>query len=92
MTSTITILTAHDGHLSPFQLTTQQLLVDPGLNDSDQHLANAVRLSRHADATVFTGLFYRAQIAVYYRANGLPEPYGDTARRKIFPEELEQRS
>jgi DNA repair photolyase len=63
----------------------------PGLNDSDQHLANAVRLSRHADATVFTGLFYRDQIADYYRANGLPEPYDETARRKIVPEELEQR-
>lgn len=63
----------------------------PGLNDSDQHLANAVRLSRHADATVFTGLFYRDQIAAYYQANGLPEPYDDTARRKIVPEELEQR-
>jgi hypothetical protein len=39
---------------------------------------------------VFTGLFYRDQIAEYYRANGLPEPY-DTARRKIVPEALEQR-
>lgn len=49
------------------------------------------KLSRHADATVFTGLFYRDQIAAYYRANGLPEPYGQTARRKIVSEELEQR-
>jgi hypothetical protein len=44
-----------------------------------------------ADATVFTGLFYRDQIAQYYRANGLPEPYDSTARRKIVPETLEQR-
>jgi hypothetical protein len=27
-----------------------------GLNDSDEHLDRAFRLSRHADATVFTGL------------------------------------
>ena len=46
----------------------------PGLNDSDEHLARAYALSRLADATVFTGLFYRDQIARYYRANGLPEP------------------
>ncbi|MFE3444322.1 radical SAM protein [Nocardia sp. NPDC059180] len=63
----------------------------PGLNDTAAHLARAVELSRHAHATVFTGLFYRDEIADYYRANGLPEPYDETARRKIVPETLEQR-
>lgn len=63
----------------------------PGLNDSQEHLVAAVELSRVAHATVFTGLFYRAEIADYYKANGLPEPYTDTARRKIVPETLEQR-
>ncbi|WP_267593094.1 radical SAM protein [Carbonactinospora thermoautotrophica] len=63
----------------------------PGLNDSPEHLARAVELSRVAHATVFTGLFYRDEIAVYYRADGLPEPYGETARRKIVPETLEKR-
>ena len=51
----------------------------------------AYELSQHADATVFTGLFYRDQIAAYYRANGLPEPYEQSARRKIVPETLERR-
>lgn len=63
----------------------------PGLNDSAEHLARAVELSRYAHATVFTGLFYRDEIADYYRANGLPEPYDHTARRKIVPETLERR-
>jgi len=63
----------------------------PGLNDTDEHLDQAHALSLHADATVFTGLFYRDQIAEYYQANGLPEPYEETARRKIVPETLEQR-
>lgn len=63
----------------------------PGLNDTDQHLERAMTLSHHAHATVYTGLFYRDEIRTYYRENGLPEPYGDTARRKIFPETLEQR-
>ncbi len=63
----------------------------PGLNDSPEHLAAAYRLAQHADATVFTGLFYRGEIADDYQANGLPEPYQDTARRKIVPETLEQR-
>jgi DNA repair photolyase len=63
----------------------------PGLNDTDGHLAAAHELSQHADATVFTGLFYRDQIAEYYKANGILEPYTDTARRKIVPETLERR-
>jgi DNA repair photolyase len=63
----------------------------PGLNDSDEHLDQAYALHRYADATVFTGLFYRDQIAAYYRASGLPEPFTETARRKIVPETLERR-
>jgi DNA repair photolyase len=63
----------------------------PGLNDSDEHLDQAYVLAQYADATVFTGLFYRDEIAAYYRANGLPEPYDETARRKIVPETLERR-
>ncbi|MFB7741896.1 radical SAM protein [Streptomyces sp. NPDC056132] len=63
----------------------------PGLNDSDTHLERARALSDHAHATVFTGLFFREEIAAYYQAHGLPLPYGDTARRKIMPEESEQR-
>lgn len=63
----------------------------PGINDTPEHLAKAVELSRLAHATVFTGLFYRDEIAQYYRDNGLPEPYDETARRKIVPEDLERR-
>lgn len=63
----------------------------PGLNDSDEHLDQALRLSQHAHATVFTGLFFKDQIRDYYRAHGLPEPYEQGARRKVFPEQLEQR-
>lgn len=63
----------------------------PGLNDTDEHLARAAELSQHADATVFTGLFYRDEIATYYQAAGLPEPYAGTARRKVVPETLERR-
>jgi DNA repair photolyase len=65
--------------------------VVPGLNDRPRDLALAARLSRHAHATVFTGLFYREQIRAYYRAAGLPEPYDATARRKILPAESERR-
>ncbi|MFE9331715.1 radical SAM protein [Streptomyces sp. NPDC006925] len=63
----------------------------PGLNDSDADIARARELSRTAHATVFTGLFFRDEIAAYYRENGLPEPYDTTARRKIMPEQLESR-
>lgn len=63
----------------------------PGLNDTDDHLDQALRLSARAHATVFTGLFYKNEIRDYYRVHGLPEPYDHGARRKIFPEVLERR-
>ncbi|MGW3521836.1 radical SAM protein [Streptomyces hydrogenans] len=63
----------------------------PGLNDSDADIARARELSQHAHATVFTGLFFRNEIASYYEAHGLPMPYDETARRKIMPQEAEQR-
>ncbi|WP_432016500.1 radical SAM protein [Streptomyces hydrogenans] len=63
----------------------------PGLNDSDAYIARARELSQHAHATVFTGLFFRNEIASYYEAHGLPMPYDETARRKIMPQEAEQR-
>ncbi|MGW4115287.1 radical SAM protein [Actinosynnema sp. NPDC004786] len=63
----------------------------PGLNDTDAHLDHALDLGRSAHATVFTGLFYRGAIRDYYRAHGLPEPYEEGARRKVFPERLERR-
>jgi DNA repair photolyase len=63
----------------------------PGVNDSDADLTKAGGLSRHAHATVFTGLFYRDQIRDYFRSVGLLDPYEETTRRKIFPEALERR-
>lgn len=63
----------------------------PGLNDSEAAIARAHELSQHAHATVFTGLFFRKEIAAYYEAHGLDMPYEDTARRKIMPEAAEQR-
>ncbi|MFC8833343.1 radical SAM protein [Streptomyces griseoincarnatus] len=63
----------------------------PGLNDSDEHIERARELSLHAHATVFTGLFFRNEIKAYYEDHGMPVPYEDTARRKIMPEQAEQR-
>lgn len=64
----------------------------PGFNDSNQQIDFALNdLSKYAHATVFTGLFYNAEIKNYFEKNGLPEIYENIARRKIFPEELERR-
>ncbi|MEU7086786.1 radical SAM protein [Streptomyces achromogenes] len=63
----------------------------PGLNDSLDHIERARELSLHAHATVFTGLFFRDEIKAYYDSHGLPTPYEDTARRKILPEQAEER-
>ncbi|WP_432104082.1 radical SAM protein [Streptomyces sp. bgisy091] len=63
----------------------------PGLNDSDTDIARARELAQHAHATVFTGLFFRDEIAAYYESHGLTMPYEETARRKIMPEAAERR-
>lgn len=63
----------------------------PGLNDSPDHLRRARELAEYAHATVFTGLFFRREIAAYYETHGLPTPYEGTARRKIMPEDAERR-
>jgi DNA repair photolyase len=62
-----------------------------GLNDSDEHIGRALRLSSLVDATVFTGLFHRAEIREHFRFAGVPDLYPEVARRKILPAETERR-
>lgn len=62
-----------------------------GVNDTDPLLRRAVELAALADATAFTGLFYRAQIKAHFEAAGVPEMYDTVARRKIMPRELERK-
>lgn len=62
-----------------------------GLNDSDEHMQRALALSSLAGATVFTGLFHRAEIREYLRLAGVPDVYPQIARRKILPAETEMR-
>jgi hypothetical protein len=47
----------------------------PDLNDAPEQLEYAAELSKTSDATMFTGLFFRDEIAGYYQASGLPMPY-----------------
>lgn len=63
----------------------------PGVNDSDEHVARASALAAHAHATVFSGLFYRKEIAEFYQSQGIRQPYLNTARRKLLPLDDEQR-
>jgi DNA repair photolyase len=62
-----------------------------GINDSDDHLRRARELSALADATVFTGLFYREEIRSHLASLGAPDLYEQIARRKILPAEVEKR-
>lgn len=62
-----------------------------GLNDTPEHLSSARKRARLADATVFTGLFFRDEIRTYFRDVGVPDLYDAIARRKILPEETERR-
>jgi len=78
-------------HADKYRVVLYWRPIVPGLNDTNDHIRRALGLNRWAHATVFTGLFYKGQIRDYYRAHGLPEPYGEGARRKVFPENLERR-
>ncbi|NCP23880.1 MAG: radical SAM protein [Erythrobacter sp.] len=62
-----------------------------GINDSDHHIERANRLAAMADATVFTGLFHRAEIRDHLASIGAETSYVQTPRRKILPQELERR-
>lgn len=62
----------------------------PGINDTNEHIARAAALASHSHATVFSGLFYRKEIADFYQAQGIEQPYQATARRKLLPLENEQ--
>jgi DNA repair photolyase len=62
-----------------------------GVNDTDNHLFRARELATHANATVFTGLFFRDQIRQHFREAGVPDLYEKIARRKILPHDVESR-
>ena len=61
-----------------------------GLNDGEEYIYRARELSKLADATVFTGLFYREEIRSYFRSIGVEDLYSEVARRKIMPREVEK--
>lgn len=63
----------------------------PGINDTQASLKKVRALAKNAHSTVFSGLFYRDEISKYYKKNKLPEPYKDTMRRKILPEQTEEK-
>ena len=62
-----------------------------GINNSADHLARARALAAYADATVFTGLFFRDQIREHFRQARVPDLYEEVARRKILPRDIEER-
>jgi hypothetical protein len=57
----------------------------PGLNDSATHLERARDLTAHAHATVFTGLFFRQEIADYYTATSASGNCATSARPNRSP-------
>ncbi|MGH8906956.1 MAG: radical SAM protein [Egibacteraceae bacterium] len=84
------LATAHK-HADRYRVILYWRPIVPGLNDSEADLRHAREMTEQAHATVFTGLFFRHEIRGYYRSVGLTLPCETTARRKIFPEDLERR-
>lgn len=57
----------------------------PNVNDTDEHLAHAIDISKNAHAVAPTGLFFRNEMATYFEVTNIKKPYNDIARRKILP-------
>lgn len=63
-----------------------------GLNDSHTLIDFVLNdLSAHSHATVFSGLFYGDKARTFFTENNLLTLAPGTARRKIFPQSLEER-
>jgi DNA repair photolyase len=62
-----------------------------GWNDDDDTMRHVLRLAENVDAIVFSGLFYRDQVAAHFEEEGITQPYQLAQRRKVLPRELEQK-
>lgn len=63
----------------------------PGWNDDEASMRRVLHVSGDADAMVFTGYYHGAENADHLAGLGVPVPYREPQRRKIMPEDLEQR-
>ncbi|MCW3128277.1 MAG: hypothetical protein JWO03_3935 [Bacteroidetes bacterium] len=62
-----------------------------GWNDDPASFERVFWMARYADAIVYTGYYHRPENHAYLKSMGIPVPYGDFARRKFLPNELENR-
>ena len=62
-----------------------------GWNDDFQSFSRVFQVAQHVDAIVYTGYYHRPENFAYLKSIGINVSYGDFARRKFFPKELEER-
>lgn len=76
-----------------FKVVTYWRPIICGLNDSDKDIDFVLKeLSQHCHSIVFSGLYQTKQIKDFFAERGVDDLYdGHVDRRKIFPDQLEQR-
>jgi DNA repair photolyase len=62
-----------------------------GWNDDSESFNRVLNVAQYADAIVYTGYYHRPENFAYLKSRGLNVSYGDFARRKFLPKELEGR-
>lgn len=62
-----------------------------GWNDDAESFERVFNVAQYTDAIVYTGYYHRPENYAYLKKIGLEISYGDFARRKFLPKELENR-
>ena len=62
-----------------------------GWNDDAESFERVFNVAQYADAIVYTGYYHRPENYAHLKSVGLDVTYGDFARRKFLPGELEAR-
>ena len=62
-----------------------------GWNDDAESFERVFKVAQYTDAIVYTGYYHRPENYAHLKSVGLDVSYGDFARRKFLPKELENR-
>lgn len=62
-----------------------------GWNDDEETMQGVLEASTGCNAIVYSGYYHRPENAEYLSSIGVPIPYQDTHRRKLLPQDLDDR-
>lgn len=63
----------------------------PGWNDDAETMQQVLKLGDRCDAIAFTGYYHKQENMEYLQSLGVSVPYSDGQRRKVMPQELDEK-